>query len=375
VSTPRAEAVLPPGLLRPALAAVQPYEPGRPISSVRRELGLESIVKLASNEGPFPPMPGALRAMREAAEDARLYPDGGTWELREALARRLGVDPANVLPGAGIDGLITSLCRAVLDPGDDLAMAWPSFPSWRGAALAQGARVRAAALGPDGAYDLPALAAEVTARTKLVVVVSPNNPTGGAVGADALRAFLDGLPGHVLPVVDEAYFEFLPPGGHDAVRLVAGGRPLAALRTFSKAYGLAGLRVGYMVAPAELVSALGRVRNAFDVSGPAQAAALASLAEAEAHLPERLRLIAEERARVRAGVEALGIAALPSSANFLLLDMGAPERAVAVNAALLARGVIVRPAGGFGAPAALRVTVGLPEENDRLLAALAAAVA
>lgn len=371
----RPAAALPPGLVRPALAAVQPYVPGRPIETVKRELGLSSVVKLASNEGPFPPMPGALAALRAGAEGSRLYPDPGSWALRDALAGALGVLPEQVQPGAGVDGLITLLCRVALDPGDELAMAWPSFPSWRQAALLQGAVVRTAPLGPDGAYDLEALAGEVGPRTKLAVVVSPNNPTGAAVAAADLVAFLDALPAHVLPVIDEAYFEYLPEGGHDAAALLRDGRCVAALRTFSKAFGLAGLRVGYLIAPADLVRVVGRVRSPFDVSALAQAAATASLAEAAAHLPERLELNERERERVREGLRALGLEPLPSTANFLLVDVGGAARAAALDRGLLERGVIVRPAAGFGAPTALRITIGWPEENERMLSALGDCVA
>ncbi len=373
-TTTTTETGLPPGLVRPALAGVDAYEPGRPIEDVRRELGVESVIKLASNEGPFPPMPGAIEAMRAAAPGVRVYPDPGAWALRDALAQRVGLDAPRILPGAGIDGLIKLLCLALLDPGDEVAMGWPSFLSWRVGAQIQGARVRAAGLRADGAYDLDALAGQVTDRTKLVVVVSPNNPTGGAVGAAELGSFLDALPGHVLPVIDEAYFEYLPPGGHDGAALVAEGRPLAALRTFSKAYGLAGLRVGYLMGPADLVRALGVVRNVFDLPSPAQAAAIASLVDADAHLPERIRLNDSERAMTAAGLRALGLEPLPSTANFLLVELGSVARAEALNAALLARGVIVRPARAFGAPTCLRITIGLPEENARMLAAAAAAL-
>jgi histidinol-phosphate aminotransferase len=368
-------APLPAGLARPALAGVEAYEPGRPIEDVRRELGVESVIKLASNEGPFPPMPGALAAIRDAAESARRYPDPGAWALRDAVAARTGLDPSQVLPGPGIDGLIRLVCLALLDPGDELAMAWPSFVSWRQGAQIQGAAVRLGPLSPDGSYDLDALLGHVGPRTKVAAVVSPNNPTGGAVGADELVRFLDALPGHVLAVVDEAYFEYLPDGGHDAAALVAEGRPMAAMRTFSKAYGLAGLRVGYLLGPPDLVRALGVVRNVFDVSVPAQAAAVASLAQSDALLPERISLNATERATMAAGLRELGLEPMPSEANFLLVDLGSAERAQAVNVALLARGVIVRPARAFGAPTALRVTVGRPEENARFLAAAAEALA
>ncbi|MGD9694119.1 MAG: histidinol-phosphate transaminase [Thermoleophilia bacterium] len=365
---------LPDGLRRPALAGVEAYEPGRPIDDVRRELGVESVVKLASNEGPFPPMPSAVAAIRAAAEGVRMYPDPGAWALRDALAAHTGVDATCILPGAGVDGLIKQLCMALLDPGDELAMAWPSFLSWRQGTQIQGGVLRLAPLRPFGSYDLGALRERITERTKIVVVVSPNNPTGGAVGASELVDFLDALPPHVLPVLDEAYFEYLPAGSHDGARLVAEGRRLAVTRTFSKAFGLAGLRVGYLMGPADLVRALGLVRNVFDVSGPAQDAAVASLADAAGHLPERIALNDRERLTVATGLRDLGLDPLPSTANFLLVDLGSAERAQAVNAALLRRGVIVRPARAFGAPTSLRITIGTPEENARFLAAAAEAL-
>ncbi|MFN8109712.1 MAG: histidinol-phosphate transaminase [Thermoleophilia bacterium] len=362
-------------LARPALAGVAAYEPGRPIEDVRRELGLDRIVKLASNEGPYPPFPAAVEAIRGAAEGLRLYPDPGAWALRDALSGHLGVPADRILPGNGVDSLIKLMCLALLDPGDELVMGWPSFISWRQGADTMGATVRTAPPGADGAYDLDALAALVGPATKLVVVVSPNNPTGGAVGADALAAFLDALPGHVLPVLDEAYFEYLPPGGHDGVALVRAGRRLVVTRTFSKAYGLAGARIGYMVAPPELLAELGKVRNAFDVNALAQAAAVASLRDGVRLLPARMAEVAAERARVDAGLRALGLAPVPSTANFVLVPVGGAERAGRLNTALLSHGVIVRPAGPFGAPDALRITIGLPEENTALLDAMAAVVA
>lgn len=364
-----------PALVRPALAAVSPYQPGRPIDDVRRELGLEHIVKLASNEGPYPPFPAAIEAVRAAAAEQRLYPDPGCWALRDALSARVGLHPDRIMVGNGVDSIIKLLCLTLLDPGDELAMCWPSFISWRQGTGVQGGVVRAAGLRPDGAYDLEALAAQVGTRTKMVVVVSPNNPTGAAVPAADLAAFLDALPAHVLPVLDEAYFEYLAPGAHDGAALVAAGRPLAVLRTFSKAYGLAGLRVGYLMGPAALVTALGRARNAFDVNALAQAAAAASLTEADRLLPARMSEIAAERALAAAGLRALGLQPLPSTANFLLVPMGSAQRAAVVNDALLRLGVIVRPAGPFGAPEHLRITIGLPQENAEMLTAMARALA
>jgi histidinol-phosphate aminotransferase len=366
---------LPPGIARRALASVTPYQPGRPIDDVRRELGLERVVKLASNEGPHPPFPAAREAIARAAADQRLYPDPGCWALRDALSGRLGVPADALVVGNGVDALIKLLCLALLEEGDELAMGWPSFISWRGGAALMGATVRAAPLRDDGAYDLDALLALVGPATKLVVVVSPNNPTGGAVSAAGLAAFLDALPDHVLPVLDEAYFEYLPPGGHDGAALLRAGRRLAVTRTFSKAYGLAGLRVGYLAGPPELIRLLSAVRNAFDVNAVAQAAALASLAEADAELPPRMAENVRERGLVASGLRALGLDPLPSTANFLLVPLGSAARATALNDALLRRGIIVRPAGPFGAPDALRISIGLPGENAEMLVATAAALA
>jgi histidinol-phosphate aminotransferase len=359
---------LPTGLIRPALDAVDPYEPGRPISAVRLETGVQSVVKLASNEGPFPPFPGALAAIAEAAAEQRLYPDPGAWELRDALERHTMVPAAHILAGNGVDSLIKLICLATLDPGDELVMGWPSFLSWRQGALMMGAAPILVPLAADGSYDLEAVLEAITPRTKLAVVVSPNNPTGGAVDAGDLARFVAAVPDHVLTVLDEAYFEFLPSGSHDGASLLRDGTRIAVTRTFSKAFGLAGMRVGYLMGPTELLTAIGRVRNVFDVNGVAQAAAKASLGEVDTHLPERIALNDAERARVAAALRDLDIKTPSSQANFLFIDLGSTERANACFERLLARGVIIRPARGFGAPTAVRVTIGLPEENDRFIA-------
>lgn len=368
-------ASLPDHLVRPEVLRVGAYQPGRPIESVQDELGLTDVIKLASNEAPLPPFPAAQAAIAAAAAAGRLYPDSGAWAVRDALAGRLDVPPDWIMVGSGIDGLITCLCVTCLGPGDALAMAWPSFISWRQRALIQGARVDTVDLAGDGRYDLDALAAAIRPETKFAVVVSPNNPTGGAVAAADLERFLDALPDHVLTLLDEAYFEYLDGAGHDGVALVRSGRRLGVLRTFSKAFALAGLRIGYLVAPPELIAELGRVRQAFDVTAPAQAAAVASLAEAGEHLAPRVALNAAERVSLAVGLRALGLQPFPSSANFLLVDLGSAERASAIAAAMLRAGVIVRAAGPFGAPTAVRITVGLPEQNARMLGALRAALA
>lgn len=364
---------LDPALIRPALAHVPAYVPGRPLVDLQRELGDIPITKLASNEGPYPPFPAAQRAIAAAAVEQNLYPDPGSWALRDALAARHGIDPALITVGNGMDSLIKLLCMALLDPGDELVMGWPSFVSYRQGAAAVGADWTGVPLAADGAYDLDALLAAIGPRTKIVAVVSPNNPTGGAVGARDLATFLDALPSGVLPVLDEAYFEYLPEGGHDGMAMVRAGRYMVVMRTFSKAFGLAGLRVGWMAGPPGLAEAVAPVRNVFDVNAVAQAAAVASLEDAATELAPRIDEVRVERARMADGLRALGLDPLPSEANFVFVEMG-EQRAAAIDRALTARGVIVRPTGGFGAAGGLRITVGTPDQGDRLLAAMAEAL-
>ena len=364
---------LDPALIRPTLASVQPYVPGRPLAELRRELGDVPITKLASNEGPYPPFPLAIDAIQRAAAEQNLYPDPGAWAVRDALAERHGFPAERIVVGNGMDSLIKVLCMTFLDPGDEIVMCWPSFVSYRQGATVEAATWTPVPLDPGGAYDLDVLAAAVTPATKIVVVVSPNNPTGGVVSDADLRRFLDALPSHVLPVLDEAYFEYLPPGSHDGMALLREGRYLVVMRTFSKAYGLAGLRVGWMAGPEGIAEAMSPVRNAFDVNAVAQAAAVASLEDAPAHLPQRIAEASAERERMAEGLRALGLEPLPSSANFLFVDVGDSE-AKAIDAALTRRGVIVRPTAGFGAHGGLRITVGLPEQTDRLLVAMAEAL-
>lgn len=368
------EPPLPHGLVRPSLRAVEPYEPGRPISAVRLESGVQEVVKLASNEGPFPPFPAAQQAIVDATQQLRMYPDPGAWVLRDAISQHARVPVDLIQPGNGVDSLIKLLCMTVLDPGDEMVMGWPSFPSWRQGAMIMGATPVLVPLAADGAYDLDGLLAAITPRTKMVVVVSPNNPTGAAVDDGALTAFLDRVPAHVLAVLDEAYYEYMGGTGHSGAREVRNGRPLVVTRTFSKIFGLAGLRVGYMFAPTALIGEVGKVRNVFDVNTLAKVAATASLEHAAQLLPDRVALNAGERARVSERLTALGTPPLRSDGNFVFIEMGDARRAGAIVDALLARGIIIRPTRAFGAPSGVRVTIGLPAENDRFLSEYAIAL-
>jgi histidinol-phosphate aminotransferase len=356
-------------LLRPALEGLIPYEPGKPVEEVQRELGLERVVKLASNEGPLGPFPAALDALARSAAELNRYPDGGAFRLRAALAERHGVDFGEIAIGAGADGLIDGISQAVLDPGDQVVCGWPSFPSYVIYALKLGAGAVRVPLR-DHRYDLDALLDAVTARTKLVYVCHPNNPTGTTNTRAELDAYFERVPEHVVTVLDQAYFEYIddPDYADGVADYFKQGRQVIVLRTFSKIYGLAGLRVGYGVADAELVSGLSKTRRAFDLTTPAQEAALASL-DAEDELARRRRANADGRVELERILQDAGYAVVgPAVGNFLFVETG--EDAQSLFDALLQEGVIVRPLVGFGAPDAVRITVGTPDEHAFLARAL-----
>ena len=358
-----------PHLFRPAVEELTPYQPGKPVEDVQRELGLERIVKLASNEGPFPPFPAALEAMERAALELNRYPDGGVYRLHEALAARHGVAFAQIAVGAGADGCLDMLSQATLDPGDEVVCGWPSFPSYVIYARKQGASAVTVPL-QEQRYDLDALAAAVTPRTKLVYVCHPNNPTGTMNTKDELDRFFERVPEHVLVVIDQAYFEYIDrPDYPDAVEAyLKAGRRVVILRTFSKIYGLAGLRVGYAVAPADVVAAMTKTRRPFDVTSPAQAAALASMDD-PLEIGQRRALNAEGLAQLERTLREHGFEPVPGAVgNFLYVEVG--DEAPRLYEALLHEGVIVRPLAGFGAPGALRISVGSPEENAFFAGAL-----
>jgi histidinol-phosphate aminotransferase len=354
-------------LFRASIADLVPYEPGKPVEEVQRELGLERVVKLASNEGPFPPFPAAIEAMERSERELNRYPDGGVWALRAALAERAGVAFDQLIVGSGADGIIDLLSQATLDPGDEVVCGWPSFPSYVLDALKLGAEARRVPLR-EHVYDLDALLEAIGPRTKLVYVCHPNNPTGTANGREELLSFLDRLPEHVLCVIDQAYFEYIDdPDYADGIELLREGRRIAVLRTFSKIYGLAGLRVGWAVAPEDVVTATSKVRRAFDVTATAQVAALASLDDAE-EIARRRGLNAAGRDRITEILRVHGLDPVePSFGNFVFADVGGGRE---MFERLLREGVIVRPLDGFGAPEAIRVSVGTPEENEFFAVAL-----
>jgi len=357
------------GLFRASVRGLTPYQPGKPVEDVQRELGLERVVKLASNEGPFGPFPAAEEALVRAAGELNRYPDGGSYRLHEALAARHGVAFEQVVVGAGADGCIDMLSQAVLDPGDEIVCGWPSFPSYVIYAAKQGALPRTVEL-VDHRYELGALLDAVTPRTKLVYICHPNNPTGTMNTADELDRYFDQVPEHVLTVVDQAYFEYIDRDDYpDAVeRYLKPGRRVAVLRTFSKIYGLAGLRVGYAVAPDDVCAAMAKVRRPFDITTPAQVAALASIGD-EAELARRRSVNAEGLARLESLLGEHGLTPVPSVGNFLYVDTGGDANVLFEQ--LLQQGIIVRPLTGFGSTTAIRISVGAPDELDHLAVALA----
>lgn len=324
-------------------------------------VGVEGAYKLSSNENPFEPLPSVREAIAQAAGQVNRYPDMFATELGEALAARHGLAPEAVVTGCGSVAVLGHVLQAFCDAGDEVVHAWRSFEAYPIAISLQGAVGVPVPLAADGRHDLPALAAAVGPRTRVVLVCSPNNPTGPAVRSDELGAFLAAVPQHVLVVLDEAYVEFVRDAAvPDGTALLAAHPNLVVLRTFSKAFGLAGLRVGYALAHPDIAAAIRTASTPFGVNHLAQVAALASLRAAD-ELAERVDAIVAERTRVLAGLRAQGWSIPASEANFVWLPTA--DRTAALAADAVARGLLVRPFGGEG----IRITVGEPPANDRLL--------
>jgi histidinol-phosphate aminotransferase len=348
--------------------SIKPYEPGKPIEELERELGIASSVKLASNENPLGPSPKAVRAMRAVLKDVNRYPDGGSFELTAALSRKFDVPENCILLGNGSNELIEIIIRTFLRPGDEVVSARGAFIVYVLVTQAAGGTNVVVPMKND-THDLAAMAKAVTDRTRLVFIANPNNPTGTWVTRTAMNRFLDSLPEGVTTVIDEAYFEYFSRRSvPDSLAYIREGRPVITLRTFSKAYGLAGLRLGYLFGPTEHVAAMNKVRQPFNTSSLAQTAAVAAL-EDQRHLRRVVRVNRRERRTLEEALRGLAVPFLPSETNFLLIDVGSDGAAVYDQ--LLRRGVITRPMGGYGYPNHLRVTVGTQEENQAFLEALA----
>jgi histidinol-phosphate aminotransferase len=342
------------------------YEPGKPIEETARELGADArtIIKLASNENPLGPSPKALAAMRAALESAHLYPDGGGFYLREALAARLGFTRDHIILGSGSNEIIEFLGHAFLNRGDDVITSEHAFIAYKLVAAVFGARTIEVP-SPDLRHDLDGIIAAITPKTRLIFVANPNNPTGTLAGQNEIDRFMERVPPHIVVVFDEAYFEYLndPP---DTLRFVRAGRNVAVLRTFSKIQGLASLRIGYGLARPELIQVLQKTRQPFNVNGIAQAAALAGLEDDE-HRRETRRVTDEGRAYLEKEFGAMNLRFIPSAANFVLVNVGDGAK---IFRALLERRIIVRALKGYNLPQWVRISVGTMEQNRRCIAAL-----
>ena len=350
------------------IRTLTPYPPGKPIEEVERELGISGSIKLASNENPLGPSPRAMAAVADALRTVHLYPDGSAFYLRRRLAERHGVSPDDILVGNGSNEIIELIVRTFLRPRDEAVMADQAFVIYRMVVQAVAATPRVIPLR-NFTHDLEAMAEAVTPRTRLIFLANPNNPTGTIFRRATWEAFLRALPPRQLLVVaDDAYADYVEdPEYPDTIALRGDGNvPVVTLRTFSKLYGLAGLRIGYAVAPAPVIESMQRIRQPFNVNALALVGALAALDDVE-HVQRTLAVNREGMRVLPEAFRRLELPFVPSAANFILLRVG---QGLAVYEALLRQGVIVRPMDGYGLPEYLRVTIGLPEENARFIEAL-----
>ncbi|MGM0452366.1 MAG: histidinol-phosphate transaminase [Thermodesulfobacteriota bacterium] len=354
------------------IRSIQPYKPGKPLEELEREYGISDSVKLASNENPLGPSPKAVAAMKDAMGNLHRYPDGRGHNLVTKLSEKLDVAVEAIVLGSGSDEIIGMLTRALLAPGDEAIMTEPSF-------LMYEIMVRSAGAEPVFSplrslfVDLDDIAGRVTDKTRLVFLNNPANPTGTAVTRTEFEKFLEKIPAHIVVAIDEAYIEFArDPDCLNGLLYCTKDRPVTVLRTFSKAYGLAGIRIGYGVMPPELAGLLHRVRQPFNANALAQAGACAALDD-DAFLNKTIRLIHEELEFLYAGLERLGVNYFPTEANFFLIDV--KTDADAFFEAMLRQGVIVRSMASYGYPQYIRVNAGLRAENERFLQAFEKAMA
>lgn len=354
--------------IHPDIRSLSPYVPGKPIDELQRELGLTRVIKLASNENPLGPSPKALAALAGAEQELHRYPDGGAYRLRQAIAERWKVSREQVILGNGSDEILGLLARTFLSPGDEAVMADHTFVIYKMEVTAAHGKPVVVPLS-NWTHDLEAMARAVTPRTKLLFVCNPNNPTGTMVAADAVQRLMAAVPENVVVVFDEAYREYVrDPRFPDTLEYVKQGRNAIVLRTFSKIYGLAGLRIGYGVTTPEINDYLNRVRPPFNANTLAQRAALAALTDDE-HVSRSRAVNAAGMAQIGDGLRAMGFEPIPSEANFVYVDLRRDGKAV--FEALLREGIIVRHIEGT----MLRVTIGQPEDNAAFLQALATVLA
>ncbi len=355
------------GMARDEIFKIKPYVPGKPVEEVERELGIKDVIKLASNENPLGPAPKAVEAIKMAAEGVNFYPDGNSFYLKSALANKLNFTTEEILVGNGSDETIMLIGSAFLNSGEEIVMGYPSFSEYDFSAKIMGANTVQVPL-KDFTHDLKSMVAAITEKTKIVFVCNPNNPTGTVVTQKDVDEFMDLVPNKVLVVFDEAYYEYVEDANYpDTLRYVREERNAIVLRTFSKIYGLAGLRVGYCIANKEIISAINRVREPFNVNLIAQKAALAALGD-EGFLEKSRKVNSEGKEMLYSEFQKMGIKYVPTDANFIFLDTGMDSKDLFQQ--LLQKGVIIRTGDIFGHPTFIRVTIGTKEENTRFISAL-----
>lgn len=348
------------------ITAIQPYLPGKPIEELERELGISGSIKLASNENPLGPSPEAMKAIQSSFSDLNRYPDGAGYYLKNALSERLSISPEELILGNGSNELLDIAARTYLQAGDEAVMASPSFVVYGMAVQSVGGRSIQVPLR-DYRHDLEAMADAISPKTKMIFIANPNNPTGTINTSDEFDALMEKITDDMLVVVDEAYYEYVSaPDYADSLKQFRAGKNILILRTFSKIYGLAGLRIGYGIAKKEILTDMNRLREPFNTNSLAQKAALAALTDI-AHIANSRKINNEGREYLYQQFTALGISYVPTEANFIYIPI---HDSAAVNASLMKKGVIIRPMG----PQAIRVTIGLPEENRRFIEALTAVI-
>lgn len=354
-------------MANPELRELAVYEPGKPIEETARELDVDpaEIVKLASNENPLGPSPKAIAAMRAALTDSQLYPDGGAFYLRNAIAKQVGLARENIIPGNGSNELIEFVCHAFLRANDEVVTSRYAFIAYKIIATVFGARTIEVPTSDDFAQDLVAMLDAITPATRIVFIANPNNPTGVLSDQRKIDMYMSRVPAHVVTVFDEAYFEFLN-DAPDTLRYVREGRPVVVLRTFSKIHGLAGLRIGYGIAPNDMIDVLQKTREPFNVNSIGQIGALAALEDVD-HQRLTKTTVDQGRAWLEKQFAAMKLRFVPAAANFIMMHVGDGPR---VFGEMLQRKVIVRPLKGYGLAEWLRISVGTMEQNEKCIAAL-----
>lgn len=354
-------------LIRPEILAIEPYVPGKPIEEVQRELGLDDIIKLASNENPFGPSPQAQQAIKEEAGHVELYPDADAYLIKQALGRHFNLGSEHFFVGNGSDEIIKLFSETFYQPGDEVVIPSPTFSVYAASAHLMGAKV-IAVKGDDGyRHDIGRMAAEVTDRTKAIFICNPNNPTGTIVSRNEFDSFINSVPNHVLVVMDQAYLDYVDdPDCAQGIEYIDRGNVLV-LRTYSKIHGLAGLRLGFGIAHPALIDCLNRVKEPFSVNILAQKIGAVAL-EATDHVAKSKSNNAQGKQQIYGGLKELGLPYLETQANFILFQV--PMETQPIYEALLRKGIIIRKADSFGLPRNFRVTIGTPAQNERFLKAM-----